>query len=163
MLPPQTPSRSARAARLRAAVACAAWLAGTAVPGAALALDGRVDIRTTHQEGRSGDQAIESDDRRELYSLEEMRELWGRSTFQLQYLARRDFLSGTAAGATVDNRLVVQTPSASLSWHAAGVRANLYGRANRADQDVAGVPASATTASSTAYGRRPAGARSTST
>jgi hypothetical protein len=140
MLPPQAPSWSARAARLRAAVACAAWLAGTALPGAALALDGRVDIRTTHQEGRSGDQTIESDDRRELYSLEEMRELWGRSTFQLQYLARRDYLSGTAAGATVDNRLVVQTPSASLSWHAAGVRANLYGRANRADQEVAGAP-----------------------
>lgn len=122
------------------AFAGTACLAAAMVTDVALALDGRVDIRATHQEGRSGDQKIESDDRRELYSLEEMRQLWGRSTFQLQYLARREFLTGSVAGIGVDNRLVVQTPSASLSWLKDGFRGNLYGRANRADQEQAGVP-----------------------
>lgn len=129
------------AARRRAGLACACWAALAVAPGAARALDGRVDVRLTHQEGRSGDQAVESDDRRELYSLDEMRRLWGGSALQLQYLVRRDILSGTAAGVTVDSRLVVQSPTASLSWQAAGFRTNLYGRANRADQDLEGAPA----------------------
>lgn len=140
MLPPHDRRRPCPTARRYVGIACAVWLSWAAVAGDALALDGRVDIRTTHQEGRTGDQTIESDDRRELYSLDEMRRLWGRSSLQLQYLVRRDILSGTAAGATVDSRLVVQTPSANLSWQVAGVRTNIYGRANRADQELAGTP-----------------------
>lgn len=140
MKPPRSPALPCPRTPRLAPVVCAACLAAWLAPAAVWALDGRVDVRTTHQEGRSGDTEIRSDDRRELYSLDEMRELWMGSAFQMQYLARRDFLTGTAAGATVDSRLVVQTPSASFSWQAAGMRANLYGRANRADQTLEGVP-----------------------
>jgi hypothetical protein len=140
MLPPLSRPRFRLAARHRGTLALVAGLACAMTPGSLLALDGRADVRTTHQEGRSGEQSIASDDRRELYSLDEMRRLWGGSALQLQYLVRRDVLTGSAAGTTVDNRQVVQTPGANLSWQALGLRANLYGRANRSDQSLAGAP-----------------------
>jgi hypothetical protein len=140
MLSPRPPSVPADAPRLRLAWAGVFWLACALIPGTAAALDGRADVRVAHQEGRSGDQKIESDERREIYSLEQMRQLWGRSTFQLHYLVRRDLLTGSVAGTSVDNRLVAQTPAASFSWLAEGFRANLHGRANRTDQQQAGLP-----------------------
>ncbi|MBM4131366.1 hypothetical protein FJ250_10140, partial [bacterium] len=140
MLSPRSSCLRVGAGRRPLACAGAAWLACALAAGAAAALDGRADVRVAHQEGRSGDQKVESDERRELYSLEQMRPLWGRSTLQISYLVRRDLLTGSVGGASVDNRLVAQTPAASLSWLTDGLRVNLHGRAGRTDQEQAGVP-----------------------
>lgn len=105
-----------------------------------LALDGHAEVRLTHQEGRSGEQAVESDNRWEMLGLDERIALTQRALFELQYSARRELLRGSAAGARVDNSIFVQDPTASLSWQSSGLRVHLFSRATRTDQELTGTP-----------------------
>lgn len=109
--------------------------------GPALAMDGRVDVRSLHQEGNSGGTAYSSDNQWQLFGLEQTVRLSSRASLQFQYMARRELLRGTAAGSTVDNWMTVQTPSSSFSLQTKGWRFNAYARGNRSDQDFAGIPA----------------------
>ncbi len=142
MLPRNEHSRRSR--RGRASLAIGSALVGlalvTVVGSPAVALDGRVDVRTLHQEGRSGDQAYSSDNLWEIFGLEQAIRLSPNASFRLQYLARRELLKGTAAGTSVDNTTVTLTPSATLSWQSTPLRASLFARGNRVDQDNTGLP-----------------------
>jgi hypothetical protein len=145
MLPPVTRTHGSGSPRGRSALSVAiivfAVVTGILAVPRAWAIGGRIDVHTTHQESRSGDQEVRGDDLWELFGLDELVRLSRRSALQLQYLARRDVLSGTAAGVTVDNTTVLQNPSASLSWQSAQLRASLYGSGQRLDLDNAGAPA----------------------
>lgn len=142
MLPRTTWLRCAFAGRVYPAQLVTGFLLvlAAATAGPVLAVDGHVDMRLTHQEGRSGEQAVRSNDRWELVGLEERVPLSRNALFQLQYTAQREVLSGAAAGTRVDNSIFVQNPGANLSWQSTTVRANLFARANRSDQELTGTP-----------------------
>lgn len=107
---------------------------------AAQAVGGRAEVRTNHQEGRVGTQAYSSDNRWEIVGLDEMVRLSRASSLRLEYTARRELLRGTNAGSSVDNQLVVLTPSVNLSWQRDGLRLSAHGRGNRIDRDGTGQP-----------------------
>jgi hypothetical protein len=134
---PRPPGR--RTAPAVRAVVAGAVVASLALPAAAL--DGRVDLRTLHQEGASGGEGYSSDNQWQAFGVDQSIRLSTRASLQFQYLARREFLRGTAAGTSVDNRLIALSPSSSLSWQAKGWRFNAFARGNRSDQDFAGTPA----------------------
>ena len=111
------------------------------VVGPALALDGRFDVRSLHQEGNSGGTAYSSDNQWHLFGVDQTIRLSQRASLQFQYTARRELLRGTAAGTTVDNHMIVLTPSSSLAMQAGSWRFNAFARGNRSDQDFVGIPA----------------------
>lgn len=138
--PSRRPPRTIRAPwRALAPLTAGCLLLGAQVRPA-LAIDGRAEVRTAHQEGRAGSESFRSDNIWQLVGVDEMLRFTRTSSLRLEYTARRENLRGNAAGTSVDNQMVVLTPAVSFSWQLDGLRLSAQGRANRIDRDDSGLP-----------------------
>ncbi|MCB1184222.1 hypothetical protein KDM41_12375 [bacterium] len=123
---------SARFAPRLGGLAVGCVLLAGALPAAAI--DGRLDVRQTHQEGRSGTLAYQTDNLREVYSLGERASLTSRLYFSLDALVRRESLESTSLFATTTSDRTSLLPNATLTYRTDHHRLGLTGRATRTDQ-----------------------------
>ena len=106
----------------------------------AAALNGRADVRTSHQEGRSGSLAYTTNSLRENYSLGLYSKLSSRLFLNVDALARRETLDSQSGFAIAESDKTTLLPNFTLSYRGEHERLGLSGRATRIDQVRTGQP-----------------------
>lgn len=101
-------------------------------PGAR-ALDGRIAVQGTRQDGGAGDTAYQTSTLLENYSLSQRHVFPGNLVFQIDFITRRQTLDSTTPLGSSDSRIVSLLPNASLTYRSRGLRAGLLARALRKD------------------------------
>lgn len=111
-----------------------AWLALlTVAPPGAQAVDGRIMVQGTRQDGGAGSTAYETSTLLENYSLGQRHNFPGNLVFQIDFITRRQTLESRSPLGNTDSEIVSLLPNASLTYRSHGLRAGLLARALRKD------------------------------
>jgi hypothetical protein len=105
-----------------------------AFPLSVLALDGRVEVRGTQQDGGAGPTAYETSTLWENYSLGQRILLGKNLVMQLNFVTRRQTLTGRSVLAGSNSETLSLLPNASLSFRSGEFRAGANARGLRKDQ-----------------------------
>lgn len=129
------PGHSAARAALGLFVGC--WLAAA---GPALAIDGRVEVRGTRQDGGAGATEYRTTSLWENYSLSDRVALHRTLALQVDFTTRRQNLESRTGASAFDSEIISLIPNASLSFRSGAWRAGLNARGLRKDQSGSGLP-----------------------
>jgi hypothetical protein len=126
--------------RTVAVAAATVLLCGAAAAPDARAVDGVVELRTTHQEGRAGVEGYSADTLWEVYTVRQGADLAKDLHLNLEFITRRETLEGRSALSYTETERSTVSPLFNLSYQRDRTRLNLYGRALRTDQTGSGTP-----------------------
>ena len=110
------------------------------VPSTGFALDGLVELRGSHQEGRAGVEAYETDTLWQIFTLGQSVDFSRQLLLRVNANARRDRLWGKNQFESASNDKKFLSPNFNLSYHDPTYRFSLNGRALRTDQVRTGLP-----------------------
>jgi hypothetical protein len=110
-------------------------------PSAVLALDGRIELRGSHQEGRAGVEAYETDTQWQYLNLGQGVQFNDHWFLRVDAAGRRERLWGKSVAGSFSTDRKTMRPSLNLTYRDETYRVNLNGRALRQDQWRPGVPA----------------------
>jgi hypothetical protein len=109
-------------------------------PSRVLAVDGRIEYRTNHQEGRAGVEAYETDTEWQIFNLGQGAKLSDSWFLRVDATARRERLWGSSQFSEVTTDKKVLIPNFNLTFRKQEFRLSFHGRAGRIDQVRTGLP-----------------------
>ncbi len=106
----------------------------------AAAVDGRVELRGSHQEGRAGVEAYKTDTQWQIVNLGQSVNFSKRWLLRIDATGRRERLWGSSLFSTVSTDKTSLVPNLNLTYRDDTYRFSLHGRAARIDQVRTGQP-----------------------
>jgi hypothetical protein len=139
----QTTSSEPVQPRIAAAVPllfCSLFFSLLLVPSSGFALDGLVELRGSHQEGRAGIEAYETDTLWQILNMGQSVNFSRQWFLRVDANARRERLWGKSQFDSASNDKKFMSPNFNLTFHDPTYRVSLHGRAIRTDQVRTGLP-----------------------